>query len=502
MAPARNQDDTSPPHWPPALPGLILENLREYAVFATDLAGVVVGCNPGVENVLGYVPADFIGRDARCLFTEEERAANVPEQEMATARKQGRAADERWHIKANGEHFFAYGVMSALESETGELLGYAKIVRDATDTHVQRQNLEASEALFRTTILQAPIPMIVHTAQGEVRHLSRAFSDLTGYQKEDLPDSASWLRKGLRVSEEALFEWRRQLEQRNTAPPEELTVYTATGEARSWRLYTSEALRVAGEQFFVVAALDLTERKRAEETLATLNRELEKRVEARTQQVQHLSRQLTLAEAQARSRLAQVLHDGLQQQLYAVQFALRDIRLAAGDNPHVLAQLDRTSTLVKEAVQLARTTTTDLSPPVLAGEGLVEALRWLDTDMQRRYGLSVSVKATEALTVPDEAVRVLLFNLVRELLFNVVKHAGVEEAKVALAEAEEQLSITVSDGGRGFNPARLDGAATGLGLSGIRKRLGLFSGRLEVDTRPGKGTQVTITLPTSALKVG
>ena len=246
MASARNQDDTSPPHWPPALPGLILENLREYAVFATDLAGVVVGCNPGVESVLGYVPADFIGRDARCLFTEEERAANVPEQEMATARKQGRAADERWHVKANGEHFFAYGVMSALEGETGELLGYAKIVRDATDTHVQREHLEASEALFRTTILQAPIPMIVHTAQGEVRHLSRAFSDLTGYQKEDLPDSASWLRKGLRVSEEALFEWHTQLEQRNTPPPEELTVYTATGEARSWRLYTSEALRVAG----------------------------------------------------------------------------------------------------------------------------------------------------------------------------------------------------------------------------------------------------------------
>ena len=185
--------------------------------------------------------------------------------------------------------------------------------------------------------------------------------------------------------------------------------------------------------------------------------------------MQHLSRQLTLAEAQARSRLAQVLHDGLQQQLYAVQFALRDIRLAAGDNPHVLAQLDRTNTLVKEAVQLARTTTTDLSPPVLAGEGLVEALRWLDTDMQRRYGLSVSVKAAGPLTVPDEAVRVLLFNLVRELLFNVVKHAGVEEATVALAEAEEQLSITVSDGGRGFNPATLDGAATGLGLSGIRQ---------------------------------
>ena len=627
MAPARNQDDTSPPHWPPALPGLILENLREYAVFATDLAGVVVGCNPGVESVLGYRPADFIGRDARCLFTEEERAAHVPEQEMATARKQGRAADERWHVKANGKHFFAYGVMSALEGETGELLGYAKIVRDATDTHVQREHLESSEALFRSTVQQAPIPMIVHTAQGEVVHLSRAFTEITGYRKEDLPDSTSWLRKGLRVGEEALPIWQEELEQRNTPPPEELTVYTATGETRSWRLYTSEALRVEDETYFVMAALDLTERKRAEdaqqesearyrtlfnatdegfcvidmifegdqpadfryietnpqfesqsgltgvegktalefvttlerrwlelfaqvalsgesvryeervaelgrwfdgyafriggegsrrvgvlfkditerkrteEALATLNRELEKRVESRTEQVQALSRQLTLAEAQERSRLAQVLHDGLQQHLYAVQFALRDIRLAVGDAPEVAAQLDKTSTFVKEAVQLARTTTTDLSPPVLAGEGLVEALRWLDTDMQRRYGLSVNVNAADALTVLDEAVRVLLFSLVRELLFNVVKHAGVTGATVTLAEAEGQLSIAVRDGGRGFDPTMLEGAATGLGLSGIRKRLELFGGRLEVNATPGEGTQVTIILPTSALRV-
>ena len=495
MAPKRNQDSASASLWPPALPGLILENLREYAVFATDLAGVVIGCNPGVENVLGYAPGDFMGRDARCLFTQAEQAANVPEQEMATARERGRAADERWHVKADGEHFFAYGIMSALRGEAGELLGYAKIVRDATDMHIQRQSLEASEALFRSTVQHAPIPMMVHTAQGEVRQLSRAFSELTGYQKEDLPDRDSWLRKGLRVGEEALPTWQAQ---RATPPPEEVSVYTAAGEARIWRMYTSEALRVAGEQHFVVAALDLTERRQAEDALADLNRELEARVASRTEQVQALSRQLTLAEAQERSRLAQIMHDGLQQQLYAVQFALRDIRLVAGDNPDVAAQLDKTSAFVKEAVQLARTTTTDLSPPVLGGEGLVEALRWLRTDVRRRYGLSVSVVAT-ALTVPDEAVRVLLFNLVRELLFNVVKHAGVDEATVDLAEADQQLSITVRDGGRGFDPARVNEAATGLGLAGIRRRLELFGGRLEVEAAPGEGTQVTITLPISAL---
>ncbi len=747
------------------LADLILANLSEYAVFATDLSGKVMSCNPGVEALLGYTYETFVGQDFRLLFTEDDRVAGVPEQEMATAGEVGYAADERWHVRADGSTFFAHGILSALRDEDGQLLGYAKVLRDATDersamltletskqylrdlidhmptfvglttpdgvllevnrpvvkatsltfadvidkplydlpywtysdeakaeirdavararegeasrfdtvihlgprvgTHASEDRfmtvdfmlvpifneakevtylipsgvdvterrrdevtLRESETLFRATVQHAPIPMIVHTATGEILQLSRAFTELTGYRKEDLPDSASWLRRGLHVPEEDIASWHAQLEQRDTPPPNELTIYTASGETRTWRVYGSEPLPLGGGQYFVTAALDITEqrraedaqeksevryrtlfnatdegfcvievlfdaddkplnyrfletnprfedqtglknavgktardlvpnleqhwfdlygevaltgeptrfengsremgrwfevyafrvgdvksrrvgilfkditeRKQAENALADLNRELEARVEARTKQVQDLAGQLTLAEARERAKLAQVLHDGVQQQLYAVQFALRDIRRAAKDNDEMQAQLSKTNALVKEALQLARITTTDLSPPVLKEEGLVEALKWLSSDMKRRHRLSVTVDTADALTVPDEAVRVLLFNLVRELLFNVVKHAEVEAATVTLSEQGDGLSICVSDLGCGFNPAALDreGFGTGLGLSGVRKRLQLFGGRLDVASMRGQGTQVTILMPTSAL---
>ena len=186
-----------------------------------------------------------------------------------------------------------------------------------------------------------------------------------------------------------------------------------------------------------------------------------------------------------------------------MQFALRDIgKTAQGENTaEVRTQLERTHDLVKEAVAISRTTTANLSPPVLAGEGLAQAFRWLGSDMKERYDLSVKVDAPEPLTVPSEAKRVLLFNLVRELLFNVVKHAGVKEATVSLAEDDEQLAISVNDLGKGFDPAVLDDKTegTGLGLSGARKRLELFGGQLTVTSTLGEGTQVTILLPTTTL---
>jgi PAS domain S-box-containing protein len=255
---------------------------------------------------------------------------------------------------------------------------------------------------------------------------------------------------------------------------------------------------------------DITERKRAEVALAALNRELEDKVRARTREVQELAGQLTLVEARAQARLAQVLHDELQQQLYAVQFALRGLRSTLGidradtlgADHGALQQLDEVKDLVGEAVAIARTTTANLSPPVLRHEGLVEALRWLGTDMAARHGLRVRVEAAPTFAVPREAVRVLLFQLVRELLFNVVKHAGVDEATVRLSETGGRLELSVADLGAGFDPRALDQAATGFGLLGVRRRLELFGGELSVVSAPNKGTRVAIVVPAEVLTLG
>jgi PAS domain S-box-containing protein len=112
------------------------------------LDGRIVSWNPGAEKIFGYSAKEAIGQNCRILFTEEDRAEKVSEKERATAREEGCAEDERWHVRKDGSYFFASGVQTPLYDETGKLTGYAKIARDLTERiEFEEQLLEAKDNL-------------------------------------------------------------------------------------------------------------------------------------------------------------------------------------------------------------------------------------------------------------------------------------------------------------------------------------------------------------------
>jgi signal transduction histidine kinase len=156
-------------------------------------------------------------------------------------------------------------------------------------------------------------------------------------------------------------------------------------------------------------------------------------------------------------------------------------------------------TAVNTAITTARQLSVDLSPPILANEGLTEAINWLGTQMQAQYGLEIELQAEGSFLVPEVERRALLFRIVREALFNVVKHAGVQQATVRLEQANGEYLIEVSDKGVGFDPEQQlsdkDGDAAGGGLLRGRERLRFIGGRIEFESAPGEGTCVTITAP-------
>ena len=132
-----------------ALRRAILESSTDYAIISTDLNGCVTTWNEGAVRVLGWPEADVLGRSASMIFTPEDVAAHVPEQEMSAALNMGRGDDERFHLRRDGSRFWANGVMTPLETEAGEWLGFLKILRDRSEEHAARQALERSEAQLR-----------------------------------------------------------------------------------------------------------------------------------------------------------------------------------------------------------------------------------------------------------------------------------------------------------------------------------------------------------------
>ena len=131
---------------------LLVENEKDYAIFMLATEGRVTSWSLGAERILGYQEAEIVGQNGSRFFTPEDIQQGAPEQELSTAVAEGRAEDERWHVRKDGTRFFASGIVTPLRDEAGSLLGFCKMMRDFTDrkrTQEERDQLLAREQAAR-----------------------------------------------------------------------------------------------------------------------------------------------------------------------------------------------------------------------------------------------------------------------------------------------------------------------------------------------------------------
>jgi two-component system, chemotaxis family, CheB/CheR fusion protein len=112
---------------------LIVENAVEYAIFSLDLDRRVTSWNAGAQRLLGYAEAEVVGQSADIIFTPEDRAAKAPEKEARTTRREGRAADDRIHLRKDGSRFQATGILMLMRNDAEEAIGFVKILRNLTE---------------------------------------------------------------------------------------------------------------------------------------------------------------------------------------------------------------------------------------------------------------------------------------------------------------------------------------------------------------------------------
>ena len=225
----------------------------------------------------------------------------------------------------------------------------------------------------------------------------------------------------------------------------------------------------------LVVIRDVTERNRLVEESTRLRL---------TQQQEVLSAILSTQEAE-RKRIAEALHNGVGQLLYATKLHLE----RSTDT-----KSSKSVVLLDEAIKMTRSISFELTPGILEDFGLKYALEELVRRIPRA-SLKASVH-TSGLEAPlPTLLEVAVYRMVQELFNNIIKHASAQEAFIHVVREADQLSISVEDNGQGFDAGLQPGALPGIGLPGIHNRVRLLGGTLSIASRPGQGTIISIELP-------
>ena len=227
---------------------------------------------------------------------------------------------------------------------------------------------------------------------------------------------------------------------------------------------------------------DITERKLAQE-----------RIIADQKQLRLLTAELLLTEERERHEIATALHDSLGPIL---AFSKRELgTLQKSAPPHIAEALKNISDNISEAVKQTRTLTFDLSPPTLYTLGFEIAIEELLERFCQEHKLEYSFRNSDQPKPLTDPVKVLLYRSIREMLINIAKHAKAKLVKVALARNNNDIQVTIEDDGKGFDASVLKEKPKGLGLFSVRERLRHIGGKLEIESKRGKGTHITLTPP-------
>lgn len=476
-----------------------------------DSDGYVIQANDVFLKMTGYRREQIQSRELTWRKMTPPEWMQESEAQMETFAQTGRIGPyEKEYLLADGSRRWMLLAGRALGDGT-----ISKYCIDISDRKRTQAAFQQSQKTFQKLIERAPFGIYVVDSQFRIAHMNTssqtgAFRNVRPVIGRDFAEVMHilWPEE---IASGIISVFRHTLETgesyyspRFTNPRQDVAVV----ESYEWEL---QRMTLPDGQYGVICYYyDSTKLREAEKALREsqkqlmlLNESLEQKVQDKTVEVRRLASDLTKVTQRERQRISHVLHDDLQQRIYTIQMQLAFLRDGLPDgNESAAREISDIEKELGHILKITRDLSIDLSPPILRDEGLSHAIEWLAKRMRGQYGLPIELQAEGSFVISNEELHVLLFNCVRELLFNVVKHAEASRAVVALQWSGDDLRIEVRDDGQGFAANSPDQQISGesdvqanLGLPTIRHQLGLFGGRMEIQSEPGAGTRVLLSVP-------
>jgi len=243
---------------------LLVESVKDYAIFMLDVEGNVATWNQGAELIKGYKANEVRGRHFSIFYTPEEMEQGKPAKELRIASAEGRFETEGWRVRKDGTRFWANVIITAIKDEQGRLCGFGKVTRDLTERKWAMGS--TFEKLFRVN----PYPIMLSTLQdGRYLEVNESFCRLTGYSAKELIGQTS-IDLGIGVEPDVRTRIVSELSAGHPVREVETTLRTKSGQIRTVQL-SADLIEFAGNPCLFATIMDITESRRLEAAIEELS---------------------------------------------------------------------------------------------------------------------------------------------------------------------------------------------------------------------------------------
>jgi PAS domain S-box-containing protein len=513
----------------------ILASAADFAIISVDRTGHVTSWNPGAENLLGWDADEMMGQACDRIFTDEDREAGTPANEMQVARDAGKSVNERWHVRRNGDRFWGSGLMMPLLDQAGSIDGFTKIMRDRTAERSTEQRYNALTAAL-------PGLLFITDTGGQLTDTNALFQSYTGRSSAEL-DGDRW-HETLHDDErdEVVELWRQSV--RSGEPFR--ARYRLRDAEGNYRCFDCRATASRDEEGRAVrwmgTCLDVENDARARAALERLNVALEHRVaqgtddlasaieELQVEIAQRIEAEEALRQAQKMEAIGQltggVAHDFnnlLTVILGSAELLRRSDITDEKRHRYISAIVDtaqRASALIAQLLAFARRQ--PLTPELFdVGQKLKDMGQLLDTTLgpKVRYTLDIQCEPCHVLADPSQFDTAMLNLAVNardamegegRLTITVAAADFIPAIRGHAIRRGKFIKVTVDDSGPGISPQQADhvfepfyttknvGKGTGLGLSQVHGFSKQSGGDITIEEAPGGGARFSLYLPSES----
>jgi PAS domain S-box-containing protein len=449
-------------------------------VFYKDALGRYTGCNRAFEDFIGKPRTDIVGKTVYDLGPKEI-ADKYFEMDSALFKKPGKQHYE-WKIKrTDGSFRDVIFDKATINDSFGNVAGLVGVISDITERKKSEQALRKSESTLKAILAASPIGICL-VRERKIKWTNQAMYNIWGYEMDSL------LGQSTRILYPDIEEYKRigrefysSIEQRGVGKVETQWV-TGNGEKIYCHLQGCQLDPSDSTKGFIVAAMDITERKRIEGL------------------VRNLSHMLIEAQENERRMISYELHDSIAQNLSYLKIGCDTFfDNHSAISPELTEKMDQQSSLIAQTIDAVRELSYGLHPPSLDQLGITQTIIQLCEEFSNAAGLSVDFIPTgmDALK-HDPSLEINIYRLIQEGLNNIRKHANANHVKIVLIASYPNILLRIQDDGKGFDvkvrASELNGTKR-MGLRSMTERVNLLQGTIKIKSRPKKGTKIFIKIP-------